>query len=190
METKTEKPNRIRKILLISVIVLLVVLLACYVVVRVIIKPGNSSPAKVAEKAFLATYSMDYEKFLEYTIYSDECQKYFRMEVFDICNEIEGEFQNLKSEAECFKMSVDKVSVEKYAKTDAGYGTGLELLKAMNPEVVIDELDGIALAHIQYSLKYTEGQSEQGEEEYWVYRVHGSWYSHPLVNVSMEELYE
>ena len=190
MDKNTEKPNRLRKILLITAVSALVVLLACYVVIRVIIKPGNASPAKVAEKAFLAVYSMDYEKFLEYSIYSDECQKYLRMEVFDICNEMEGEFQNSKAYADEYRMTVDKVNVEKYAKTDAGYGTGLELLKTMNPEVVVDELDGIALARIDYALKYSDGQEEHGTEEYWVYCVHGSWYSHPLVNVSMEEIYE
>lgn len=184
------KSDRIRKIAYTVVIAVLLLAILGYVIVRLIINPANRSPKKVAEKAFLAVYSMDYQKFLDYSIYNDDCQKYLRMEIFDICNELEGEFQNGQAEKDEFEMTVSSVSVEKYSKTDAEYGTGLNLLKAQNPEAVLDELDGIALAHIQYSLKYSDGQQETGEEEYWVYRVHNMWYAHPLVNVSMEGIYE
>lgn len=160
---------------------LIALAIVAYLVMHFWVNNMNRSPKTAAEYTFRAIYGFDYDTFMESSIYSDTAQKYLKMEVFDDITQIEGEFQNSRALADTYHLSIEKAAATEYNRTSEEYLKGITLLRTQNPEAKLEEISGVALVTIDYRMEFGD-QNEKGSENYWVYRIHGRWYCHPLVN--------
>lgn len=162
----------------------LVALILYYVMQKTVWNP-NRTAEKAARVAFDAAYSVSYEDFVKSTIYSDDCQKYLRMEVFDELQQIETEFKNMEPEKDAFTMQIDNITVKEYAKGSDYYNSAVGMLCDEHAETVPDKIEKVATAEISYRLKYQgDTTHEKGTELYVVFRVKGRWYAHPLLGLT------
>ena len=174
------------RITIISVIALILAV-GLYFFVQGYVKNPNRTAAKAAESAFRSTYGMKYEEFVKSTIYNDKCQKHLHMEIFDELEEIEALFQSMQGEETAYQMTIKNTKITEYGAKDEMFSKLVSLLKVKNVEADTAKIDRAATAEIQYRLTYTDdGESEEGTETYYVFRVDGKWYCHPMLSVMDE----
>lgn len=174
------------RITVISVIALILAV-GLYFFVQGYVKNPNRTAAKAAESAFRSTYNVKYEEFVKSTIYNDKCQKHLHMEVFDELEEIEALFKTMQGEADAYEMKVKNTKVTEYGSDEEMYAKLISLLKMKNVETDTKKIDRAAVAEIQYRLSYADGEdSEEGTETYYVFRVDGKWYCHPMLSMMDE----
>ena len=179
-----KKAPSFRRMSYLAVGAVLVALILYYVMQKTVWNP-NRTAEKAARVAFDAAYSVSYEDFVKSTIYSDDCQKYLRMEVFDELQQIETEFKNMEPEKDAFTMQIDNITVKEYAKGSDYYNSAVGMLCDEHAETVPDKIEKVATAEISYRLKYQgDTTHEKGTELYVVFRVKGRWYAHPLLGLT------
>lgn len=175
-----------KRITVISVIALLLAV-GLYFLVQGIVKNPNRSAAKAAKSTFLSTYNVKYEEFVKSTIYNENCQKKLHMEIFGELEQIEDLFGTMEGEKSSYKMTVDKATATEYRSGDETFTKTIALFKMRNPETDTSAIDRVAVTEVQYRLTYTEdGETEQGTETYYVFRVGGKWYCHPMLSIAEE----
>jgi len=181
-EKKAEQPKKGNRLFIIG-IVAVVLAIGVYLLMHFVIMNPNRTAKRAAEAAFNAVYSFDYMEFTKRTIYSDDCQKYLRMEADPVISQIEQEFESMsESEKDAFSMKVTGVSATEYGKDSDEFKSAVSMLLEQNPEAFTDDIQKVAKAEVNYLLTYNDdGSSEKGTETYWVFRVHGRWYCHPLL---------
>lgn len=160
----------------------IVLAVGVYLVMKLFVLNPNRSAKKVSEAAFRAIYmDVDFKEFKDRTIFSDNCQKYLRMEVAWELAESEAKFAEMKGEVD-FTMKVESVQTTEYKKGDEQFQKAVAMLLAMNPEADTGAIDRAALTTIGFSFRYDDETSwEKGTEKYWAFRVNGLWYCHPLL---------
>lgn len=155
-----------------------------YLLLHFFILNPNRNAKDAAAAAFDAIYSVDYDSFVKYTVYSDNAQKYLRMETSLHLPQIQQEFTLREGEKDEYKMKTDHVDVKEFGPDDEDYKKGVELLLELNGEAIITDIEKVAIADIYYKATYLDnGEQESGVESFWVFRVHGRWYAHPLLSV-------
>ena len=178
-EAKKDKKRIKPHYILIGVLVLAI---AVYVVLQFFVLNVNRSAKRAAKAAFLAACKdVNYENFVEATIYNDKCQKYLCMEIAGDLSQIKANFELMKAEKDSFSMELGDVKEFFYKPGDAQFDFGVGLLKAQNPEAFTDDIDRVAVIEMEYKITYNDGTpADTGVETYWCYRVNKSWYAHPL----------
>ena len=181
-EKKTEQAKKSFPLYIFG-IAAVVLAIGVYLLMHFVILNPNRTPKRAAEAAFDAVYSFDYLEFMKRTIYSDDCQKYLRMEADPVISQIEQEFESMsESEKDAFTMKATGVAATEYGKDSEEFKSAVAMLLEQNPEAFTTDIQKVAKAEVSYTLTYNDdGYQEKGTETYWVFRVHGRWYCHPLL---------
>lgn len=161
---------------------LLVLALLVYVVLQFFVLNVNRSAKRAAKAAFLAAcQEVNYENFVEATIYNDACQKYLCMEISGDLSQIKANFDLMQGEKGGYTFTLGDIREDIYKSGDEQFATGIGFLKAQNPEVFTEDIDRVAVVTMEYKITYDDGTpADSGIETYWCYRVGKSWYAHPL----------